>query len=201
MPKKNLIYKNKKFFDKWAGHYDKKIFKNWLIRIREKIIDYAEIKKNSKILDSGCGTGELLRLLLLKKKNLRLYGVDVSSKMLEIAKQKLKKNANLKLSPVEKINFKNNYFDYIFSEDSFHHYSNQGLVMDKFYKILKKNGKLIIADFNFGIVINKIFHWLEPGNNKMHSKKEFIKLFKKHGFKKIRQRRINLIEILTIGEK
>ena len=200
MMNSKLEEKNKKFFNKLAGSYDTKIFKKWQENIRKKIIEEAEIKNNSKILDAGCGTGELLRLLLLQK-NLKLYGIDVSDKMLEAAEKKLGKRANLKLSSVEKMGFKNDSFDYIFSEDAFHHYANYGLVMKNFYRILKKGGKLIVVDFNFGIIINKIFHWLEPGNNKMHSRKEFIELFKRYRFKKIKQKKINLIQVLTIGEK
>lgn len=196
-----LEEKNKKFFNKLASHYDAKIFKKWQKKIRGKVIKEAEIKKNLKILDAGCGTGELLKLLLFQKKNLKLYGIDVSDKMLEVARKKLNNKAKLKMSSIENMDFKDNFFDYAFSEDAFHHYADYDLAMKNFYKILKRNGKLVAADFNFGIVGNKIFHWLEPGNNKMHSRKEFIELFKKYGFKNIKQKKINFIQILTIGEK
>jgi len=196
-----LIQKNKKFFNKFAGSYDIKIFKKWQESIRKKIIKEVAVKRNSKILDTGCGTGELLKQLLLEKKNLKLYGIDVSDKMLEVAGRKLNNKANLKLSSVEKMDFKNNSFNYVFSEDAFHHYADYDLAMKNFYIILKIKGKLVVADVDFGFVLNKVFHFLEPGNNKMHSKKEFIELFKKYGFKKIRQKKINLIQVLTIGEK
>jgi len=200
MVNSKLEEKNRRFFNKWASRYDVKIFKKWQENIRKKIIREAEIKENSKILDAGCGTGELL-YILSKNKKLKLYGIDVSDKMLEVAEKKLGKRANLKLSSVEKMDFKNNYFDYVFSEDAFHHYADYDLVMKNFYGILRKGGKLIIADFNFGAILNKVFHWLEPGNNKMHSKKQFIELFKKYKFKKIKQKKINLIQVLTIGIK
>jgi len=196
-----LEEKNKKFFNKWASRYDKGFFKKWRRKLIEKIIEIAKINKNSKILDAGCGTGELLKLLISQKKNLKLYGIDVSDKMLEVAEKKLKNKAKLKMSSVENINFKDNYFDYVFSEDAFHHYADYDLVMKNFYRILKIRGKLVVVDVDFGFIGNKIFHWLEPGNNKMHSKKEFIELFKKYGFKKIKQKKISLIHILTIGEK
>jgi len=196
------MQKNKEFFNKIAKYYDKGIFKNWNKKVNKKIIETANIKKNSKILDAGCGTGNLLMLLqdLEKKKNPKVYGIDISEKMLKIAKAKLK-TADLRLQSAENMNFKSNYFNYIFSVDTFHHYSNYDLAMRNFYRILKKNGKLIVVELNFGFIGNKIFHLIEPGNNKMHSKKEFKKLFQLYNFKRIKYKKVSLLNVLTIGKK
>ena len=197
---KNLEQKNKRFFNNITKYYDKGIFKNWNRKIERKAIETISIKKNSKILDIGCGTGNLLYLFQEQRKNLKLYGIDISEEMLKIAKVKLK-TTDLKLQSVEQINFKSNYFDYVFSVDAFHHYSNYDLAMKNIYRVLKKEGKLIVVDFNFGFIGNKIFHAIEPGNNKMYSKDEFKKLFKAYEFKNISQKRFGLFSILTIGEK
>lgn len=193
--------KNKKFFNKIAKYYDRGIFKGWNKKIEKETIEIANIKRNSRILDAGCGIGNLLMLLQGLKKNLKLYGIDISEEMLRIARKKLKNKAKLKLIALEKINFKDNYFDYIFSVDSFHHYANYDSVMRNFHRVLKKNGRLIVVDFNFGFTGNKIFHAIEPGNNKMHSVSEFRELFKRYKFKNIKQKRIGLFSILIMGEK
>ena len=125
-----LEQKNKKFFNKIAKYYDRGIFKAWNRKTEKKTIEIANIKKNSRILDAGCGTGNLL--MLLQKKNLKLYGIDISEEMLKIARKKLENKAKLKLIALENIKFRNNYFDYIFSVDAFHHYSNYDLVMENF---------------------------------------------------------------------
>ena len=41
-----LEEKNKRFFDKFAKHYDKKLFKRWMEKRNKKIILNAEIKNN-----------------------------------------------------------------------------------------------------------------------------------------------------------
>ncbi len=197
---KNLEQKNKEFFDKIAGHYDKRIFKSLLLNPVKRAVEFVNVKKNSKILDAGCGTGNLLKILETKDRALKLYGVDISKEMLKIARKKLK-NTKIKLEAVEKISFKKNYFDYIFSIDAFHHYYNHDLVMRNFYRILKKNGYLIIVDFSFGIFFNKIFSKIEPGNNKMHTAIEFKELFKEYKFRDIKQKRVRVFSILTIGRK
>jgi len=197
---KNLEQKNKEFFDKIAGYYDKIIFKNFLLNLVKKAVKFVDVKKKSKILDAGCGTGNLLKILEDENKNLELYGVDISEEMLKIAKKKIE-NAKIKLEAVERLSFKENYFDYVFSVDAFHHYYNSKLVMKNFYRVLKKDCYLAVVDFSFGILLNKIFNKIEPGNNEMHTALEFKELFKKYKFKDIRQKRLGLFSILTIGKK
>lgn len=53
------------------------------------IIDILEnrISKNSKLLDIGCGNGELMRLLS-KKLNINCLGIDISGKAVQLAKEK-----------------------------------------------------------------------------------------------------------------
>jgi ubiquinone/menaquinone biosynthesis C-methylase UbiE len=196
--KNNLIGKNRIFFNRIAKYYDFSIFKKWQENVKNTAFEMTYLKDHTKILDAGCGTGSLLGMLNKINKTLQLYGIDISPVMLKIAKKKLIK-ANFKLSSVEKINEKE-FYDYIFSTDAFHHYENQDLAMRNFYRALKKEGRLVIIDFDFGI-FNHIFHKIEPGNNKMNSSLEFMNLFKKYGFKEIKQKRVGLFNVITIGKK
>ncbi|MDP3765970.1 MAG: methyltransferase domain-containing protein, partial [Nanoarchaeota archaeon] len=107
----------------------------------------------------------------------------------------------LKNKAVEKIGFKDNSFDYVFSVDAFHHYSNQNLAMKKFYKILKKNGSLAVIDLSFGFALNKVFQKIEPGNNKVYSPEEMRHLFKMNKFKDVKQNKVGLFTTLTYGVK
>ena len=66
---------------------------------------------------------------------------------------------------------------------------------------MKKEGKLIIVDLDFGVFLNKIFHIIEPGNSGMNSVEDFRRLLKKHKFRNIHIKRIGLFAILAIGEK
>ena len=197
---RNLTEKNKKFFDKVSKYYDSGILKDWLNGILKKVRKEIKINNNSKILDAGCGTGNLLKILEDENKGLELYGIDISPKMLKIAKSKLKDKAELNLVAVEKIKYKDE-FDYIFSAEAFHHYSNQDRAMENFNLALKKRGKLIIIDLSFGRILNWLFNKIEPGNSKMNSPSDFLKIFKLHKFKKIKQKKLGFFVIITIGEK
>jgi len=193
-----IINKNRKFFNKIARYYDKGILGIWLNRVLKKISEEIKIKNNSKILDVGFGTGNFLQIIS-KNKTLKLEGIDISSKMREIAKNKLKNKAQLNLIPIEKIHYKNK-FDYIFSTEAFHHYEDQNIAIKNMKRALKENGKLIIVDLDFGRILNWIFHIIEPGNSKMNSKKDFYNLFKKYGFKDIKQKKLGLFAIMNVGK-
>ena len=192
---------NKKFFNSVASYYDKGIFNKWMNNKLKNMINKIELKNDSTILDAGCGTGNLLKLLSSQNKNFKLYGLDISQEMLKIARKKLEKSVILKQESIENTSLKNNSFDYAFSTEAFHHYYDYDKAMKNFYKVLKKNSQLIILDLDFGFLLNKLFHFMEPGNNKMHSKIEFRNIFKKYGFNNIEQKKIGLFFILTMGEK
>ena len=200
---KNLKEANKRFFRLIAKCYDV-LFGNRIINMQRRAIENLNIKNGSRILDAGAGTGNLLMLLERyekeKQMNLELYGIDISKEMLEIARKKLK-SSKLRIQEVEKLNFKNNYFDYVFSTDAFHHYFNHSLAMENFYRVLKKNGYLIVVDLNFGQILNKIFHKIEPGNSKVYTLNELRVLFKSHGFKHIKQEKVGLFTFMTSGRK
>ena len=73
--------------------------------------------------------------------------------------------------------------------------------MKNFNLALKKGGKLIIVDLNFGIILNWIFHMIEPGNRKMNSKEDFYKIFERYRFKNVQQKRLGLFMIMNTGIK
>ena len=194
---------NKRFFDLWARFYDYSFFvKPWLLYIQKKTVVEIKLKDNIKILDVGCGTGDSLIYLYNKNQKLKLFGIDISKNMLKIARKKLGNKAILKFSDVEKIQFENNFFDYVINTEAFHHFPNPNKAIKEMSRVLKKKGKLIITDINF---YSNFIHWLfkkiEPGHVKIYNEKEFQKAFEKNKLKVIKQKRIGLFAILTLGEK
>lgn len=196
---KKLEKQNVWFFDKWAKSYDNFIF-NWFMRKAQKDSINMITKKNFSAIDVSCGTGEGLLILRNKTKN-NLAGIDLSSKMITIAKQKIKDpKIELKHANVEKISYKDNNFDVVLSTEAFHHYPRPQRSLKEMKRILKKNGELIITDPDF-LLFNRIFEWLEPGCFHIYNKKEMKKLFIEQGFKDIEQRRTAMFFFITKGVK
>ncbi len=111
---------------------------------RKYMIRDIKLDKNSKILDSGSGTGKLTDILYKKFNNCNIYAVDKSQKMME----NIKNNKIIKInSDVTDTGFNDNYFDLIVSsflirplKNSINDYFNE------MNRILKKNKNFIIME-------------------------------------------------------
>ncbi|MGC9070913.1 MAG: class I SAM-dependent methyltransferase, partial [Elusimicrobiales bacterium] len=97
------------FFNKLALDWDKKESKKTFENIK-KIISLIKINTFENVLDVGCGTGVCFPYLTRKFKN--YIGIDLSDKMIEIAKTKYP-CANFINGDFYKHKFKKNHFDLV----------------------------------------------------------------------------------------
>ncbi len=190
---------NKIYFGLWSLFYDYDPISLWLKSIQAEILNKISIPDKSSVLDVGCGSGNALKILYANNVK-KLYGIDLSGLMIKKAKKKLSYNAVLKTAGVENIPFKDNFFDYVFSFESFHHFSDPDIAIKEMRRVLKKNGKLIIADIDF-YFFSKLFEKLEPGCVKIYNKNDFKDLFSKNKLKLISQDKVGSFVNLNIGKK
>ena len=76
--------------------------------------------RGTRILDAGCGTGVLSRML--DERGAEVVGVDISEKLIEVAKDRSNLNKNIEYfaGDMKEQSFGN--FDYIIAMDSLIHY-------------------------------------------------------------------------------
>lgn len=206
----NHTEKNRKFFDTWSKSYDWKPFQFWMKKFQKPVIEELKLRSPEvRILDVSCGTGELL-LSLRKQGKKNLFGIDLSEKMLEKAREKfltegqrkIPQEVYLQLADVVKLPFPDHCFDYVLSTEAFHHYPNQQKALEEMKRIVKNGGIVVITDINFFIpFLHGIFQKIEPGCVKVNSKKEMRELFQGTGLQEIRQRRSFLFAVMTEGRK
>jgi len=129
--KRYSVYNNLR----WTGNND----------LLESIKNTSNLKKSHIVCDIGTGTGIVANYL--SKYCKRVEGIDISSDMLKIAKEKNnKKNVKFHLMNAENINFSNCVFDCVIARMSFHHILNTKKAICECNRILKNNGKMIICE-------------------------------------------------------
>lgn len=141
------------------------------------------------LLDLGCGTGEVLSIISKKKKGCKLYGLDLSEKMLEQAKKKLPDSDTLLVGDSENMPFEDEMFDVLTSTESFHHYPNPKKAIGEIYRVLKKDGTLVLCDFWRPILKRKFMNlfigFSKDGDVRIYSQKEIVDMLQNAGFKNI----------------
>ena len=108
----------------------------------------AEIEKEpfQTLLDAGCGTAPMLSLLTERFPEAHFTGIDLTPKMIEVAKAKKLPNTDFVCGDCENLPFADDSFDVIICSQSFHHYPNAQDFFNSVSRVLRPGGRLILRD-------------------------------------------------------
>ncbi|MFO7791983.1 MAG: class I SAM-dependent methyltransferase [Candidatus Saliniplasma sp.] len=130
-----------KTFDEIADHFDKTRYRPW-----DEVVEFLQ-SINGKIIDLGCGNGR--HSLEAKELGLEFICLDVSRKLLDIAKDKTGNDGEYVRSGLKRLPFKSNTFDNALFIAAIHHLS-QGRVesLKESKRILKEGGRIMISSWS-----------------------------------------------------
>ena len=141
-------------YDASASFYDKRDWQLFWERNEKPIIlKLFEFDKYRQILDIGCGTGTYILELL--NRDLIIYGLDFSTKMLDICRQKINNKKDCIIGKIKLFDipfldnkFENESFDLILMTRVLCHFNNLDASLNEVHRLLKNQGDLIISDFH-----------------------------------------------------
>ncbi len=162
---------------------------------KRRLVEQARIAKGHRVLDLGCGTATLTILIKKAHPGAEVMGIDGDRKILEIAKDKVRKEG-LEIPIYESMAFdlpcRDDYFDRVFSSLVFHHLTrdDKSRTLREIHRALKPGGELHVADF--GKPRNALMHTIslivrhfEEVSDNVHGL--LPEMFRKAGFEQVEE--------------
>jgi len=151
------------FYDYFAGVFEKKY--------RNMALDRLNIKRGETVLEIGFGTGHCLkRMAELVGENGKVYGIDISSGMLEVTKQRLEEaglldRVELYCEDALKMPYEDNKFDAVFMSFTLELFDMPEIskVLSEIKRILKQNGRLGVLSMSKedgDSILSRLYEWM-----------------------------------------
>ena len=139
------------------------------------IVSLLNLNPAERVLDLGCGTGVLTRMVA-DKLNAEIggisLGIDAAAKMINVAKKKREnETCQFEVAAAEDLPFEKSSFDAVISSLFFHHVPldlKEKSLLEAF-RVLRPQGRLVIADMHtpttwMGALVSNVSRWffLQP---------------------------------------
>ena len=176
-----------KVWDFWADRYSRL----WVQKVslgptRDYVLNEIKeiaLSRNLRLLDLGCGPGELLHELGENCPQLELTGVDYSPRMLQVSQQRNVNNTKHILLDAADLDKLETRYDIIVCTHSLPYYPDPKEVFRNLSRILNENGRIIVAFASGDSVYDKVvLSGVKLTTGKAHypSNREFVDLVKEY---------------------
>jgi len=151
-----------RFYDYFAGIFEKKY--------RDMALNQLNIKRGETVLEIGFGTGHCLKQIAESVgENGKVYGIDISSGMLEVTKKRLEKaglidRVKLYCGDSLKMPHEDNKFDAVFMSFTLELFDTPEIpkVLDETKRVLKPNGRIGVVSMSKddgSSILVRLYEW------------------------------------------
>lgn len=132
------------FFDQIAPVYD-----SWANgqhgRVAARLVELVKPKKGQHALDVGTGTGLVAHLVAAKVSPGAVIGIDLSDRMLSIAREKQGKHTQFLGMAAERLVFRPDTFDLVTMGEALAYMGDPGDALSEAHRVLKTGGRVAVS--------------------------------------------------------
>jgi len=132
------------FFDQIAPTYDA-----WAngqhARVASRLVELLKPKKGQHALDIGTGTGLVAHLVATKVSPGTVIGIDLSDRMLSIARSKQARNTQFLGMAAERLVFRPDTFDLVTMGEALAYLADPGDALSEARRVLRPGGRLAVS--------------------------------------------------------
>jgi len=152
-----------------------------------------ELRPGERVLDLGCGSGWVTRLLARMVGDGpqgfgQVVGVDISDEMIRQARVASKEfdNVMFVVGSAAQIPWEENFFDKVLSVESFYYYPDQERALAELFRVMAPHGRLFIL-INLYKDNPYSLQWVPKLKVPVHvrSAAEYVELLKQHAFENV----------------
>lgn len=162
---RNIILSPQEISQLYTSNYFTKEQKDYFFQNEEiKIKDFTErikdieknYKKKGKLLDVGCGIGTFLNIC--QKRSWQVYGEEISEYAVRYAQKKF--GLRVLKGNLSEVDLPDNFFDVVTLWDVIDHSEKPSLLLKEIYRILKKDGLVVVQTDMEDSFIYRLAHWI-----------------------------------------
>ena len=139
------------FFDAWARVYDFPVVQLATYRpVHDAVLRALRAAAVRRVLDIGCGTGQLATRIAQTLPRARVVGCDFSAGMLRRASARSSGNRGARWvqGDAGRLPFRDGAFDAVVSTEAFHWFPDQEAALRELFRVLVPGGRLLLALVN-----------------------------------------------------
>ena len=186
-------------------------------RWKKDFIQMLNPTSEKKLIDVGCGTGDIADLYIKStNNNTRILCIDPNKKMIDEGKKKLKKYENIiwKIGYAEDLKVEDNIYDFYTISFALRNAKDLNKSLSEAYRVLKKGGRFLCLEFskiensnlefiykNYSKIIpfigkfivgdKKPYEYLINSIEKFVNQEKLLELMKKNNFRKCTYRNLS----------